>query len=174
MKHIIITGAHAAGKTTLVHRLLEQNTRPLYGFFTQKYAPRADGLAPVYLHPIGRERFYGEENLIGLADNRHFEAYIAPFETLGVLSLTPVKNGLAVMDELGFLEARAPRFRETVLHTLDGELPVLATVKAWQDIPFLDAVRQHPNVNVYDITPSNREAMYERLRDIILQWNGEV
>ena len=63
-------------------------------------------------------------------------------------------------------------FGAAVLAALDGSTPVLAAVKP-KDTDFLRRVRQHPHGEVFNITPESREALYQRLRSRILQWNKE-
>jgi hypothetical protein len=76
------------------------------------------------------------------------------------------------MDELGFLENDAHLFQAAVLAALDGPVPVLAAIKP-KETDFLRRVRQHPCGEVFYITPESREALYQRLRSRILQWNKE-
>jgi nucleoside-triphosphatase THEP1 len=62
------------------------------------------------------------------------------FETVGVEAvLSPLRDApagavrLMVMDELGFLERDSPRFQDAVFKALRSPLPVLGTLKDWDD-----------------------------------------
>ena len=107
---------------------------------------------------------------MGTCDSRRSVRYPEVFDRLGPPLL--MSGGLLVMDELGFLENDAHRFQAAVLAALDGSTPVLAAVKP-KDTDFLRRVRQHPHGEVFNITPESREALYQRLRSRILQWNKE-
>ena len=172
--HLLICGDVGVGKSTLIGRLLEHSTRPLCGFATKRIpVPGADGLCPVYLHPAARavsERTYGRDNLIGKCDRRHSLRFPRVFDTLGVELLRAPEDGLILMDELGFLENDAARFREAVLRALDGSIPVLAAVKS-RDTEFLRSVKAHPNAELVSITEQNRDGLYELLLPKILKWN---
>lgn len=172
--HLLICGDVGVGKSTLIGRLLEHNTRPLCGFATKRIpVPGADGLCPVYLHPAAQavsERVYGRDNLIGKCDRRHSLRFPQVFDTLGVELLRAPEDGLILMDELGFLENDAARFRGAVLRALDGSIPVLAAVKS-RDTEFLRAVKAHSNAELISITEQNRGELYERLLPKILEWN---
>lgn len=74
------------------------------------------------------------------------------------------------MDELGFMEAEAERFKQAVFRALDGEIPVLAAVKAREDVPFLNDVLHHRKVTVYTVTPENWEAVYTELLPFLRIW----
>ena len=135
-KHILICGEVGVGKSTLIQRLLAQNTLPLYGFITKKLDPDENGFHPIYIHPAGaRERRFDEENLIGTCDRRIHNINLDVFNTLGVTYLQAKPGGIILMDELGFMEAKAEAFTRAVMKALDGDVPVVAAVKARFDIP---------------------------------------
>ena len=168
-KHILICGERGVGKSTLIRRLLAESTLPVGGFVTRRL-PQADGdgMFPIYLHAAAlppEERPYDPEHLVGTCDSRRSVRYPEAFDRLG-------RSSLLLMDELGFLENDAHRFQAAVLAALDGNTPVLAAVKP-ADTDFLRRVRQHPCGEVFYITPESREALYQRLRSRILQWNKE-
>ena len=170
-KHIFICGEVGVGKSTLIQRLLAQSTRPLYGFITKKLDPDENGFHPIYIHPAGADtRVYEEKNLIGTCDRRIHNINLDAFNTLGVSYLQANPDGIIVMDELGFMEAKAEAFTRAVLETLDGDIPVIAAVKARFDSPFLDAVRAHPKGKLVMMTRENRDLIYEDLLAKIQHW----
>ena len=171
--HILICGEVGTGKSTLIQRLLAQNTRPLYGFVTKKLDPDENGFHPIYIHPAGAaERKYEEENQIGTCDRRTHNINLEAFNTIGVRCLRAEPNGIILMDELGFMESKAEAFTRAVIEALDGDIPVIAAVKARFDVPFLNEVRAHPNGTVYLLTPENREGLFEELLPVVLDWNS--
>ncbi len=173
-RHILICGERGAGKSTLIARLLAENTRPVYGFLTKRLAADETGFHPIYIHPAGAEkRAHGDENLIGTCDSRVHNVTLEVFDTLGVEYLRAEPSGVLVMDELGFMEAGAARFVEAVFAALNGDIPVIAAVKARFDVPFLNEVRAHENAAAYTITPDNRDEIYEALLPVIRGWNAE-
>ena len=95
------------------------------------------------------------------------------FEELGVKLLNEAKpDGVIVMDEIGFMEIRAERFCDAVLRALEGDIPVLATVKDTElGSEFLDKVRKHPKAEVYMLTPDNREEVLAEVLPKIRAWN---
>ena len=170
-KHILICGEVGVGKSTLIQRLLTQNTRPIYGFITKKLEPDENGFHPIYIHPAGAiERVHKEKNLIGTCDRKIHNINLDAFNTLGVSYLQAKSDGIILMDELGFMEAKAEAFTRAILDTLDGDIPVIAAVKARFDIPFLEAVRAHPKGKLFMITRENRDRVYEELLPLIQRW----
>ncbi len=170
-KHILICGEVGAGKSTLIQRLLAQNTRSVYGFITKKLDPDENGFHPIYIHPAGAsERVYEEKNMVGTCDRRTHNINLDAFNTLGVSYLQANPGGIILMDELGFMEAQAEAFTRAVMGALDGEIPVIAAVKARFDVPFLNEVRAHPNAMLYTITAENRDALLSELLPIVQGW----
>ena len=52
--------------------------------------------------------------------------HLAAFDGLGVRYLEAAQpDGILVMDELGFMEAEAERFKRAVFRALDGELSLI-------------------------------------------------
>jgi len=170
--HILICGEIGAGKSTLIQRLLEKNERPVYGFITKRLEPDETGFHPIYIHLAGtRERAYEQGNLVGTCDSKRHNVSSEVFNTLGVRYLEAEPGALIVMDELGFMEAKAEAFVRKVFGALDGDIPVIAAVKARFDVPFLNEVRAHEKAALYMLTKENRDALYEELLPKVLEWN---
>lgn len=172
-KHILICGEVGSGKSTLISRLLAHSTRPVFGFITKKLDADENGFHPIYIHPAGsNSRLYGELNLLGTCNRKIHNVNLDVFNTLGVDYLKATQNGIIVMDELGFMEADAEAFTSAVFRALDGTIPVIATVKARFDVPFLNDVRAHKNAKLYTITKENRDELFEELLPVVQAWDG--
>lgn len=174
-RHILICGERGVGKSTLIERLLKSCDLPVYGFLTKRLDKAEDGMCPIYIYPAGikpGERTHTVANLVGLSGGGNRRMFTEVFDTLGVEYLrSALPDGLIVMDELGFLEAQADAFTSAVLTALNGDIPVIAAVKAQGDLPFLNAVRAHENARLYHIDESNRDALYDELLPVIREWN---
>lgn len=172
MKHILICGAKGVGKSTLIRRLCMDANAPIYGYCTKMLSTAdADGLFPIYIHPARQkeaERTYGSANLIGRCDICIRDVYTNVFNTLGAEYITAAKpGGYIIMDELGFMEKDAEKFKRAVFNALDGNIPIIAAVKARYDVDFLNRIRAHEKAQLYTITPENRDALYTELLGII-------
>ena len=166
-RHILICGERGVGKSTLIEKLLQASSRPRYGFITKMRPAGPDGFHPICIHPAATpvsERTYTEANCIGTCDSRTHRPNLDAFNVLGVRYIEEAKpDGIIVMDELGFFEAKAEVFTAAVLAALAGDVPVIAAVKSRTDVPFLNAVRAAPKAEVFYITPDNRDELYEKL-----------
>jgi len=173
-RHILIAGERGAGKSTLIKSLQKALGRPVYGFRTVREKADAEGVHPIYIHRASdcREDYAsGPENRIGICDGSRHDANSAVFDTLGAAYIAEAQpGGVIIMDELGFMEKDAEIFKKAVFSALDGDIPVIAAVKARQDIGFLKEVRAHPKAEVYTLTPQNRDVLAEQLCKKAVEW----
>lgn len=163
MKHILICGERQVGKSTLIRRLIEEERCPLYGFITRSLISRPDGFQEIYMYPP-----YDESKKIYLAecDKTRRNVLSDVFEAYGTMLLESAKSdGMIVMDELGFMEEKSRTFTAAVLKALDGTIPVIAAVKSTNpESAFLNAVRSHPNTELFMIDEKNRYELYNTLK----------
>ena len=172
-QHIVLWGQRGVGKSTLARRLLEDWTGPVRGFVTRSSPPDADGFRSIYLHaaddptPVEHTR-----NRVGRTNRTEHTMWPEVFDGLGVELLRAQPGSLILMDELGFLEQDAAAFRRAVLRCLDGSIPVLAVIKHKTHIPFLQEIRNHPRVQLYQVTEEIRDALPALLSPLIRNWNS--
>lgn len=172
-QHIVLWGQRGVGKSTLARRLLEDWSGPVRGFVTRSSLPDADGFRSIYLHaaddPTPMEQTC---NRIGRTNRTEHTMWPEVFNGLGVELLRAEPGSLILMDELGFLEQDAADFRRQVLRCLDGSIPVLAVIKHKTHIPFLQEIRSHPRVQLYQVTEENRNELPAELSPLIRNWNN--
>lgn len=165
--HIFLTGDRRAGKSFLLQRVLSTLKPQISGFITVWGEADAQGTTPLILSNAAGTR--SAVAAYRYTDDRPREVFAEIFETLGAECLKNPK-GLVIMDELGRFESSAEKFRAAVFSVLDSDLPVFGVVRD-MEIPFLDAVRNHPKTEVIRITAENREEMYsavlKRIEEIL-------
>lgn len=172
MKHILIHGRRGAGKSTMIEKLISELDVPVYGFYTRTVRTNDAGYHQIYMYPAGKvERYTSEDNHVGDCNTRERIVNLRVFDTLGVEYLHAKPGGILVMDEIGFMEQDSELFCKAVLQALDGDIPVLAGVKAGMDVPFLRQVMGHTKVEVYELEPDNRQEIYEQILLQIRAWN---
>lgn len=172
-QHIVLWGQRGVGKSTLARRLLEDWKGPVRGFVTRSSLPDVDGFRSIYLHaandPMPVEQTC---HRIGRTNRTEHTMWPEVFDGLGVELLRAEPGSLILMDELGFLEQDAADFRRQVLRCLDGNIPVLAVIKHKTHIPFLQEIRSHPRVQLYQVTEENRDELPAVLSPLIRNWNN--
>ncbi len=175
-KHILICGKRNSGKTELFERLLAACRMPVYGFSTVIRNTRDDGYHEIYMFPAGKtDGPCTEENHIGDCNMKERTVHLDVFDTLGLRLLEAEPDGIIAMDELGFMESKAPAFCARVLELLDGDIPILATVKAGgPEMGFLDRVQQHPKTLLFRLGDDSEDALYEQILPVIESWNRRL
>lgn len=167
MKHLMICGRVGVGKSTLISRLLEVIDRPVYGYKTKIMNRREDDFREIYIFRGGdSEMRMTEANHLADCDERRHLVKTELFETLGAPYIRQSgTDGVILMDELGFMERNCREFTSAVLEALDGDTPVIGAVKAGhEDVEFLQKIKNHPNVDLFEITPENRDELFLQLR----------
>lgn len=169
--HALIVGDRGVGKSTLISRVLKELNCPVFGFETKKEEQLEDPLrgCPIYIYDAGKPHTRTPDNLIGYHKEQNPAEMTAAFDRYAPKLMAPVpENTVVELDEVGFLEAKSEAFCQAVLHLLEGSRPVIAAVKN-KEIPFLQAIREHPNARCFSITAENRDVLYEEVLEFMKQ-----
>lgn len=173
-KHVVITGDKNAGKTTLVERILDELSVPIYGYQTVKMDESRDGPSETYMYPAGRVDYVKrKENYIGLSGERVLDVSVDTFNKLGTsLIKTAGQNGIIVMDEIGFMEKDAAVFRRAVINAFGGSIPVLATTKSDdRGSEYIRMIKNHPNAELFKLSKDNREEVFKEVMEVVSAWD---
>ena len=163
--HALIVGPKGVGKTTLISRVLSELGRPLFGFETKKESAMEDPVSgePIYIYDAGAEHRQTSENLVGYCKSKHATPVTEAFDRYADRLMRPIPHGAIIkLDEIGFMETKSEAFCRMIMEMLDGSTPVIAAVKN-KELPFLEAVRTHPNARCFQITEDNRDVLYEEV-----------
>ena len=171
---ILLCGNRRSGRSSMIRELLRETNMPLSGFMTRTLNTRSDGYHEIYMFPYGQgDLFPSEACHIGDCNTRERIIHDEVFNTLGVKLVSGVGSGILVMDELGFMEARAGAFCAAVLGKLRGDGHVLAAVRTSIDTPFLRQVLAPEDARVVQMDPERFDAIRAELVPIIRRWKGE-
>lgn len=148
--HTLIVGNEDTARHSFLEKLLEKSgvSAPIGGFRTTMSEEDSEGNARIHIHPLKGSLEFCDDNMVGLCKNRRSTAYPEVFDRFSYLLENMPEEGVILMDGLGPMEGEAPRFREAVLKALDGEVPILASVRD-KDTEFLRAVRNHPKARCF-------------------------
>lgn len=173
--HVLISGPVQVGKSTLIHRLLEDLGYPVCGFETHKEESLMlpDGGIPIYIYPAGGPYVQTLDNRIGISCQGKLEIFTQAFDRFvdqyseTILGEDVWKESeVILMDEIGHMESQSQRFCDMIMKALDGERLVIAAVK-YKQKPFLDKVREHPNTRCFFIDEENRDSLYKEILSFI-------
>jgi nucleoside-triphosphatase len=162
VKHLLLIGPPACGKTTAVLSLVERlPDLRVGGFYTREIR---EGGGRVGFEVVGVST--GRHAL--LAHVRSKSRYRVGRYGVEPAALAPLieaemgrptgEVGLFVVDEIGKMELYCPGFVEAVRRLLDGPVPLLAMV-AMKGGGLIAEVKARPDVRLVEVTPANRAGL---------------
>ena len=188
--HIVLCAPKQTGKTTLIERIMQEAMEPeagppipIYGFQTNR-AAGSDGINRIYMFPAGpsqNNKGHPDARYLGSTCGHVRDVCTETFETYGTALIRSARpDGLLIMDEIGHLEKDARLFLQAIFDALDGDIPILASVRyttadqAFSDstaqsgsADYLERIKHHPQVRLYMLTVENRDVVYTEVRNII-------
>ena len=141
--HIVLCAPKKTDKTTLIKRIIQEaaapaivSPMPVYGFQTKRFAG-SDGINRIYMFPADREQpdiVTREAHYIGSTQGRVIDVCTETFDTYGTALIRSAQpGGLLIMDEIGHMEKAAHLILQTDLEALDGDIPILDSVRYTPD-----------------------------------------
>jgi nucleoside-triphosphatase len=143
--NIFLTGQPHSGKTTLLAKLLASKTDK-YGFVTEEIPDPTEA---------GKRLGFDVIDHTGLRVSKYgvnleaFEAFLDP-----LFQIPPDK--LLYIDEIGQMELFSDKFKTLVSRYLESERNFMGTISMVFDDPFIEKIRDNPNMKVIEVTPANR------------------
>ncbi len=172
-KHLFITGRPGVGKTTLIKKIVMtlksiKSEWILTGFWTSEVLNRGRRVGFDIYTISGQQGTLARLNVNQSRSKYHVGKYsvdIIDLENIGVPSLYK-KADLVIIDELGKMELFSAKFRQALIHTLDNQQRVLATIPIYENI-FLVSVKRRPDIQLLELTRSNRKELFDEIMSIM-------
>lgn len=158
MKHVLLTGEVQVGKSTALRKFLEK-----YGYTGDGYRTYWKDKGTLYIAPFGKEG-----GMCAAVTESGIRKVVPEGFGYGASLIENSGNEqLIVFDELGRFEQCSERFMNAVLSKLNGEKPVVGVIKK-ENNPFLDRIRENPNVVILEVTEENRNSIPDEIRKYIM------
>ncbi len=163
-KNIFLTGAPSSGKTTVIKKVIEGIDHPANGFYTEE--ERVDGKRVGFLMKTldGRNGYLAHQDIKSDYHIRRYGVSIENIENIAVSSITPVKNNIIILDEIGKMECFSGAFKQAAANVLDSPNIVIGTITFGGD-DFIREVKKRKDVEINEVTMDNRNS----LPDLILR-----
>ncbi len=160
---IFLTGQPHAGKSTLLHKVIE-NVQAKNGFLSP--AVMADG------QRIGFDIVSARGTIVPLArinsSSRtrvsRYGVHVLAIDDLRSELLSIQPSDLLYIDEIGQMEFLCPSFEKVLHQYLQSNNSFIGTLSAVYSNPVIDSIRSNPQYTVIEITPENRDQV---AKDII-------
>ena len=182
--NIFLTGSPGVGKTTIIENVITSLSLNPEGFMVCREEKRGKW-TKFFL--LSANQYFKGEYYQGRSNKDYEEIfpddravfvwrdYPGPewninkeaFNKFGVKLLNNVDiKDLVIMDELGRFELKADKFQKRVIEILKSPTPVFGVLKNEHNV-FLDKIRVIPEVDIYQVTETNRDNIYKRVKDRI-------
>ena len=163
-KNIFLTGAPSSGKTTVIEKIIEKLGHPANGFYTEE--ERVDGKRVGFLMKTldGRKGYLAHQDIKSDFHIRRYGVSIDNIEHIAVPSITPVKNHVIILDEIGKMECFSKTFKQAAVNVLDAPNIVIGTITFGGDT-FILEVKKREDIEIHEVTVDNRDL----LPDLILR-----
>ena len=176
---VFITGRSGVGKTTLVKAMIERlgaagdDASPLHGFYTAELL-EGNKRAGFTLNILGakepldrKPKIFAHVNFSGAYRVGKYGVDLQIFEecALPVIEDAAAAAAPIIIDEIGKMELLSIRFKRRVLKALDSASPLLATVMS-KPHPFIDELRQRPEITWINLTDLNRAEVADELVEL--------
>ncbi len=163
--NLLVTGEPGVGKTTLAERIVKQFRGSLHvaGFTTTEVrTPAGHRLGFNVVTVEGKQVELARLGLRSRVRVARYGVNLEAFERLALPELARRDVDLLVVDEIGKMECASARFRRAVEDALDARVNVLATL-GFGRVPFLQAIRERPDVELITLTERDRDALVAKL-----------
>lgn len=172
VNNIFLTGDINVGKSTLIDQYIKENKeiyKRISGFKTKELI-RSNCLLGYYLE----DQLFPREDYTLVGENKLFpkgrknEGITRAFNSRGVEILNHAINNesdLVILDELGFFELKAEKFKDKVFELLDSNKSLLGVLKKKTN-PFLDSIKIRQDVVVIEVTIDNRDKIIDKINRI--------
>ncbi len=161
---LLLTGRPGVGKTTVIRRTLEEIDLDAGGFYTEELREGGRRVGFVVRDLEGREGLLAH---IGLDRGPRVGKYrvdVRSFEEVALEALRRAlkEKSLVVVDEIGKMELFSEGFRKLVLEALRSDRHILGVIPVGRH-PFIEEIKGLEGVEVWEVTPGNREEMPIRI-----------
>lgn len=170
-KNLLLTGRPGVGKTTVVRKIIEQLGAQAGGFFTEEMREGRQRVGFKILTTDGREGILAHVSLPSPHRVGKYGVNVEGIDEVAVPALLKALQAapLIVIDEIAKMELCSQDFKDAVVKCLDSPKPLLAVIQM-SSLPFLNQIRARADVEVIEVTPSDRDALPRQLAERLRGW----
>ncbi|MFC1683026.1 NTPase [Candidatus Zixiibacteriota bacterium] len=163
--NLLLTGKPGVGKTTVIQKVLARLDREAGGFTTQEIRRTGTRVGfSIRAVDSGQEGILAHVDISSPHRVGKYAVNVGDMERVGVAALIRAtrSGSMIVMDEIGRMENFCASFQQAVRQALDAPQNVLGTLQM-RSTPFLNGIRERPDVTIRLVTGRNRDDLPERL-----------
>jgi len=170
--NILITGRPGVGKTTLlvwIQKKVEVHGSSIGGVYCPEIREgnRRTGFKIIDIATGNKgvlASINGRGPLVG--------KYHVNLDDLENIGISAIENALEIaeyifIDEIAPMELKSRSFSNAVWQALESQKPVIAVIHKRSNHPFILNVKNRDDVNIFNISPKNRDSVKEAIQEIL-------
>ena len=158
-KNIFLTGLPGTGKTTAIRRAIDRLAIPAKGFFTEEMRERGRRTGFMIETLDGNRGYLVHVDITGPHRVSKYGVSLENIDSIAVPSIeVTTDEDIIVIDEIGKMECFSEKFRGAVTRALDSPAVVIGTI-ARMGVGLISSVKSRPDVEIIEITRSNRDTI---------------
>ncbi|MFB0566171.1 MAG: NTPase [Candidatus Aminicenantaceae bacterium] len=173
MKNLLISGLPRCGKTTLIKKIIDnQSTSDKFGgFITEEIREKGERVGfKIISFPEREEGFLARK---GFPSRCHLGSYGVNFEHLEKIGVASIQRALAlgkivVVDEIGKMELFSKKFKYILAQALNSPQKVLATIMERKN-EFADKVKGRYDVKLIILNQDNFQNVFYEVQNWLLK-----
>jgi nucleoside-triphosphatase len=164
----LLTGAPGAGKTTTIRKIVSCLSCSVGGFYTEEIRDGGRRIGFMLTTLDGRQGILAHVNIRGTPRISKYGVDLTTLDNIGTDSIKHAiqENDVVIIDEIGPMEILSTRFREAVMEILNSDVLALGTIVR-RRTDFTDAVKEHSNVQVIEVTRANHDQVIDQILTLI-------
>jgi len=158
-KNILLTGPPRCGKSTVIEKVVKEIHKSVTGFFTREIREKGRRVGFSIITLDGKGGVLAHEDSKSPARVGKYGLNLDELDRIAVPAMIPSKpNEIVIIDEIGKMECFSPRFRETLIKTLDSANLVVGSI-AQKGSPFIEKIRERKEVLLVTVSEKNRNSL---------------
>jgi nucleoside-triphosphatase len=161
----LLIGDPKAGKTTTIKKIIDIiGVEHCGGFYTEEIRNQETRIGFRLVTLDGHSGILAHVNYAGPIRVGRYGVNLDFLESIGVATIyeAMATKDLIVIDEIGPMELHSDKFKRMIMDVLNCPQPLLATIASRSNL-WLDTIKQHRSVELYQLTLDNRNNMVDKL-----------
>ncbi|MDR4498832.1 MAG: nucleoside-triphosphatase [Candidatus Scalindua sp.] len=158
MKNIFLTGAPSSGKTTVIKKVIQNLNHPANGFYTEEERVGGKRIGFLMKTLDGKRGYLAHQDIKSDFHIRRYGVSIENIETIAVPSISPIKNNIVILDEIGKMECFSELFKQAATNALHSSNIVLGTI-TFGGNDFILKIKDREDIEIHEVTIDNRNAL---------------